>query len=124
MPVSANPGRPSVSSTSGSGRGRPVAAGPGLSILQAAYTGGGIALLQGMAAALAAAEPLWGRWKLNLAKSQYRVGAPPKAQTVVIAEEGRTAAPRPPKRRLLLAAPRGHRRLNRFRTSAPAKPKW
>jgi hypothetical protein len=36
-----------------------------------------------------AADDAWvGTWKLNVAKSKYTTGQPPKAQTVVIAREG------------------------------------
>jgi hypothetical protein len=42
----------------------------------------------GLATALAAADPFVGTWKLNSAKTVYKTGAPPKAQTVVITEKG------------------------------------
>jgi hypothetical protein len=45
-------------------------------------------MLLGLAAALVAADPFVGTWKLNPAKSKYKTGAPPKEQTVTISEEG------------------------------------
>jgi hypothetical protein len=44
--------------------------------------------LLGLAAVLIAAEPFAGTWKLNLEKSKYKTGAPPKEQTLTIAEAG------------------------------------
>jgi hypothetical protein len=44
--------------------------------------------LLGFSAALMAAEPFAGTWKLNPAKSKYKTGAPAKEQTVTIAEAG------------------------------------
>jgi hypothetical protein len=44
--------------------------------------------LFGLAAVLIAAEPFAGTWKLNLEKSKYKTGTPPKEQTVMIAESG------------------------------------
>ena len=42
----------------------------------------------GLAALLIAAEPFAGTWKLNLEKSKYKTGSPPKEQTATIAEAG------------------------------------
>ncbi len=42
----------------------------------------------GLAAALVAADPFAGTWKLNSAKSKYKTGTAPKEQTVTIAETG------------------------------------
>jgi hypothetical protein len=42
----------------------------------------------GFAAALCAADPFVGTWKMNLAKTKYKVGTPPKEQTVTITEAG------------------------------------
>src|SRR5258708_36669248 len=47
----------------------------------------GFALL-GLAAVLIAAEPFAGTWKLNLEKTKYNTGTPPKEQTLTIAEAG------------------------------------
>ena len=44
--------------------------------------------LFGFAAVLIAAEPFAGTWKLNLEKSKYKTGTPPKEQTATIAEAG------------------------------------
>jgi hypothetical protein len=44
--------------------------------------------LFGFAAVLIAAEPFAGTWKLNLEKSTYKTGTPPKEQTATIAEAG------------------------------------
>jgi hypothetical protein len=45
--------------------------------------------LLGLAAALTAADPFVGTWKLNPAKSKYKTGQPPKEQTVTITEAGK-----------------------------------
>ena len=42
-----------------------------------------------LASTLVAAEPFAGTWKLNLDKSKYKTGTPPKEQTATIAEAGR-----------------------------------
>jgi len=42
----------------------------------------------GFAAAVLAADPFAGTFKLNAAKSKFKTGAPPKEQTVAITEEG------------------------------------
>lgn len=44
--------------------------------------------LLGFASALIAADPFVGTWKLDPAKSKFKTGAPPKEQTVTIAESG------------------------------------
>ncbi len=44
--------------------------------------------LSGLATVLFAAEPFAGTWKLNLEKSKYKTGTPPKEQTLTIAESG------------------------------------
>ena len=44
--------------------------------------------LLGLAAVLIAAEPFAGTWKLNLEKTKYNTGTPPKEQTLTIAEAG------------------------------------
>jgi hypothetical protein len=44
--------------------------------------------LLGLAATLVAAGPFAGTWKLNLEKSKYKTGSPPKEQTATIAEAG------------------------------------
>ena len=44
--------------------------------------------LLGFAATLVAAEPFAGTWKLNVAKSKYKTGAPNKEGTIVITESG------------------------------------
>jgi hypothetical protein len=44
--------------------------------------------LLGFAAVLIAAEPFAGTWKLNLEKSKYKTGTPPKEQTLTIVEAG------------------------------------
>jgi hypothetical protein len=44
--------------------------------------------LFGLAATLVAADPFTGTWKLNLDKSKYETGSPPKEQTATIAEAG------------------------------------
>ena len=41
------------------------------------------------AAALMAADPFVGNWKMNPAKSKYKTGMPPKEQTLVFTEEGK-----------------------------------
>jgi hypothetical protein len=41
-----------------------------------------------VAAALVAADPFVGTWKVNPAKSKFKTGAAPKEQTVTIAESG------------------------------------
>jgi len=41
--------------------------------------------LLGLAAVLIAADPFAGTWKLNLEKSKYKTGSPPKEQTATIA---------------------------------------
>jgi hypothetical protein len=45
-------------------------------------------LLCGLAATLSAANPFVGVWKLNVAKSDYKEGLPPKEQIVTITETG------------------------------------
>ena len=45
-------------------------------------------MLLGFAAALVAADPFVGTWKLNPAKSKYKTGTPPKEQTVTYSVEG------------------------------------
>jgi hypothetical protein len=47
-----------------------------------------ILVLVCFAATLSAAEPFLGTWKLNLAKSHYSEGAPPKEQILKITPEG------------------------------------
>ena len=42
--------------------------------------------LLGLAAALLAADPMIGTWNLNVAKSQYRPGPPPRAAAITYAE--------------------------------------
>ena len=44
--------------------------------------------LLGMSAALAAADPFVGTWKLNPSRSKYKTGQPPKEQMVTITESG------------------------------------
>ena len=44
--------------------------------------------LLGLAALLIAAEPFAGTWQLNLEKSKYKTGTPPKEQTITIAQSG------------------------------------
>jgi hypothetical protein len=44
--------------------------------------------LLGLAATLVAADPFAGTWKINLDKSKYKTGSPPKEQTAMIAESG------------------------------------
>jgi hypothetical protein len=44
--------------------------------------------LVGFAATLFAADPFVGTWKLNAAKTKYKVGTAPKEQTIVITEAG------------------------------------
>jgi hypothetical protein len=51
------------------------------------YTKLMIALL-GFAATLCAADPFVATWKMNGAKTKYKVGAAPKEQTLVIGETG------------------------------------
>src|SRR5437879_914713 len=46
------------------------------------------ALLVLVPAALWAADPFVGTWKLNVAKSHYKTGTPPKEQTLAISESG------------------------------------
>jgi hypothetical protein len=46
------------------------------------------ALLVLVPAALWAADPFVGTWKLNVAKSHYTTGTPPKEQTLTISESG------------------------------------
>ena len=46
-----------------------------------------IAAFFGLAAMLCAADSFVGVWKLNLAKSEYKVGAAPKEQIVTMTEE-------------------------------------
>jgi hypothetical protein len=45
-------------------------------------------VLLAFAAALIAADPFVGTWKLNSAKTKYKMGMPPKEQTVTYSEEG------------------------------------
>ena len=45
-------------------------------------------VLLAFAAALIAADPFVGTWKLNPAKTKYKTGTPPKEQTVAYSEEG------------------------------------
>ena len=45
-------------------------------------------LLLGCAAAMFAADPFVGTWKMNPAKSKFKMGAPSKEQTVTIGESG------------------------------------
>ena len=44
--------------------------------------------LFGLATLLVAADPFAGTWKADPAKAKYKTGAPPKEQTVTIAESG------------------------------------
>jgi hypothetical protein len=44
--------------------------------------------LLGFAATLFAADPFVGTWKLNTAKTKYKVGTAPKEQTIMITEAG------------------------------------
>ena len=44
--------------------------------------------LLGLAATVVAADSFAGTWKLNLEKSKYKTGSPPKEQTATIAETG------------------------------------
>src|SRR5207247_11360872 len=44
--------------------------------------------LLAFSATLVAAEPFAGTWKLNVAKSKYKTGAPSKEGTIVITESG------------------------------------
>ena len=44
--------------------------------------------LLGLAATLCAADPFVGTWKMNMAKTKYTSGVPPKEQTVTISEMG------------------------------------
>jgi hypothetical protein len=46
--------------------------------------------LLGFAAALCAANPFVGTWKMNPAKTTYKVGTAPKEQTVTVTEDGGT----------------------------------
>jgi hypothetical protein len=41
-----------------------------------------------VAAVVSAADPFAGTWKVDVAKSLYRTGTPPKSMTVTIAESG------------------------------------
>jgi len=45
-------------------------------------------VLLGFAATLCAADPFVGTWKMNPAKTKFKVGVAPKEQTVTIAEVG------------------------------------
>jgi len=45
-------------------------------------------VLLGFAATLCAADPFVGTWKMNPAKTKFKVGAGPKEQTVTITEAG------------------------------------
>jgi len=45
-------------------------------------------VLLGFATALCAADPFAGTWKMNAAKTKYKVGTAPKEQTVTITEAG------------------------------------
>ena len=45
-------------------------------------------VLLGFAATMFAADPFVGTWKMNPAKSKFKVGAAPKEQTVTIGESG------------------------------------
>jgi len=45
-------------------------------------------VLLGFAATLCAADPFVGTWKMNPAKTKFKVGAAPKEQTVTITEAG------------------------------------
>src|SRR6266699_1767749 len=45
-------------------------------------------VLLGFAATLCAADPFVGTWKMNVAKTKYKVGTAPKEQTVTISETG------------------------------------
>src|SRR5437763_1411416 len=45
-------------------------------------------VLLGFAAALSAADPFTGTWKMNAAKTKFKAGAAPKEQAVVISEAG------------------------------------
>src|SRR4249919_2600121 len=45
-------------------------------------------VLLGFAATLYAADPFVGTWKMNPAKTKYKVGTAPKDQTVTISEAG------------------------------------
>jgi hypothetical protein len=45
-------------------------------------------MLLAVAAALVAADPFVGTWKVNPAKSKFKIGAAPKEQTVTISESG------------------------------------
>jgi len=45
-------------------------------------------LLLCVAAGVSAADPFVGTWKVDVAKSLYRTGTPPKSMTVTIAESG------------------------------------
>ena len=47
-----------------------------------------IALLLCVAAVACAADPFAGTWKVDVAKSLYRTGTPPKSMTITIAESG------------------------------------
>jgi hypothetical protein len=51
--------------------------------------GGVVALiLMGAGILLAQSDPVIGTWKLNLAKSKFTAGAPPKEQTVTLVQAG------------------------------------
>src|ERR1044071_6954354 len=45
-------------------------------------------VLLAFAAALIAADPFVGTWKLNSGKTKYKTGRPPKEQTLTYSEEG------------------------------------
>jgi hypothetical protein len=45
-------------------------------------------VLVGLSAALMAADPFVGTWKLDAAKSKYKTGTPPKEQTATSTESG------------------------------------
>src|SRR5271155_968460 len=47
-----------------------------------------ILMLLAFAAALFAADPYAGTWKMNLAKTTYKTGTAPKEQTIIITEAG------------------------------------
>ena|SRR5580658_7121282 len=47
-----------------------------------------ILMLLGFAMVLCAADPYVGTWKMNLAKTKYKVGTAPKEQTLTITEPG------------------------------------
>ena len=47
-----------------------------------------VLVLLGFAATLCAADPFAGTWKMNAAKTKFKVGTAPKEQTVTISESG------------------------------------